>query len=107
MNIISVKTEDELQGLITFANILYLYCMWLVPEHLITVVYHRVEHADKCVGNIIMHATTQNADAMILLKINKTLCIGSPIEYLLELKYDNLGFTDGAKHLLNIEVLTL
>ena len=33
-NVIRVNTEDELQGLITLANTLYLYSVWLVPERL-------------------------------------------------------------------------
>ena len=42
-NVIRVNTEDELQGLITLANTLYLYSVWLVPERLRTAVKQTVD----------------------------------------------------------------
>ena len=37
-NVISINTEDELQGLITLVNTLYLYSVWLVPDKLVAAV---------------------------------------------------------------------
>ena len=53
-NAISVSTEEELQGLITLANTLYLYNVWLVPAHLRPAVQRVVEQAEVCVGNWVV-----------------------------------------------------
>ena len=64
-NVIRVNTEDELQGLITLANTLYLYSMWLVPEHLRNAVQQVVDQASMCVGNWVMSTSVQDAEQLV------------------------------------------
>ena len=60
-NVIRVNTEDELQGLITLANTLYLYSMWLVPEYLRAAMQRLVNQASTCVGNWVVPTSVQDA----------------------------------------------
>ena len=61
-NVIRVNTEDELQGLITLANTLYLYSVWLVPEHLRDAMQQVVDQTLTCVGNWLMSTSVQDAE---------------------------------------------
>ena len=102
-NVIRVNTEDELQGLITLANTLYLYSVWLVPEHLRDAVKQVVDQTSTCVGNWVMSTSVQDAEQLVQVCVQGILRIGSPVEYLLESKFAHLNLPDGAaKHLLNI-----
>ena len=102
-NVIRVNTEEELQGLITLANTLYLYSMWLVPVHLRAAVQQVVDQASMCVGNWVVSTSVQDAEQLVQPCVQGILRIGSPVEYLLESKFAHLNLPDGAaKHLLNI-----
>ena len=102
-NVICVNTEDELQGLITLANTLYLYSMWLVPEHLRAAVQQIVDQASMCVGNWVVSTSMQHAEQLVQPCVHGILQIGLPVEYLLESKFAHLNLPDGAaKHLLNV-----
>ena len=102
-NVIRVNTEDELQGLITLAKTLYLYSVWLVPEHLRAAVQRTVDQAPMCVGNWVVSTSVQDAEQLVQPCVQGILRIGLPIEYLLESKFAHLNLPDGAaKHLLNI-----
>lgn len=64
-NVIRINTEDELQGLITLANTLYLYSMWLVPERLRATVKQTVDRASTFVGNWVVSTSTQDAEQLV------------------------------------------
>ena len=64
-NVIRVNTKEELQGLITLANTLYLYSVWLVPERLRAAVQQKVEQASTCVGNWVMSTSVQDAEQLV------------------------------------------
>ena len=61
-NVIHVNTKEKLQGLITLANTLYLYSMWLVPAYLHADVQQIVDQASKCVGNWVVSTSVQDAE---------------------------------------------
>ena len=101
-NVIRVNTEDELQGLITLANTLYLYSMRLVPEHLHAAMQQVVDQASMCVGNWVVSTSVQDEEQLVQPFVQGILQIRLPVEYLLESKFAHLNLLDGAaNHLMN------
>ena len=64
-NVIRINTEDELQGLITLANTLYLCSVWLVPEDLRDAVQQIVDQALMCVGKWVTSTSVQDTEQLV------------------------------------------
>lgn len=78
-----VDTQDALEGLITLPDSLFLYNVWIVPRALLDTVQSRLEHAENCLGNIVVAKERSEAHEVMVSKLTATILkVGSPVEYI-------------------------
>ena len=85
-NVVHVTSMKSLSELLAVPNTLWCYTVFVAPVELVTKMQVVVAANKLCVASMVMEQTAEAAAAVVLnAMVENILCVGSPIEYLLDL----------------------
>ena len=101
-NVVPVASVKSLSELLAVPKTLWCYTVFVAPVELVAKVQVVVAAHELCMASRVVEHTAEKAAAVVLnAVVENNLCVGSPIEYLLDLHAAGYGLPDGAgKHLL-------
>ena len=101
-NVVPVTSIKSLSELLAVPNTLWCYNVFVVPAELVAKVQVIVAAHELCVASRVIEQTAEETAAVLLnTVVENILRVGSPIEYLLDLRAAGQGLPNGAgKHLL-------